>query len=475
MTDTKNTGEKRLSNSRREFFRDGVRITTASALAGAAVPHVHAGEDNTIQLALIGCGGRGSGAVANAMAAGGLVMDNRYRADDEEDAASSGPVKLVAMADLLQSRLDGSHKALSKLLGDKIDVPEDRRFRGFDAYKKAIDCLRPGDVAMLTTHAAFRAPHLEYAVEKGVNVFMEKDFAADPGGVQKIIRAGEAAKEKNLKIAAGLMCRHSPARQALIQKIRDGEMGETQLIRAYRMGGSYRMGPFTGGKNELLWQLSPGHPYQFLWSSGGVFIELMIHQIDECFWLKDSWPVAAHGVGGRFPGSTDCSQNLDSYSIEYTFGDGTKAHVVGRYIPNCKSDFATYVHGTKCAAQFSGPIHAPKVRLYKSQRIDRDNLAWRPEREKVNPWQAEWTVLLDAIRNDRPHNEARRAALSNLGAIMGRAAVHTGQNVTWEEALASEFEFCPNVAELTEDSPAPVQADKDGRYPAPIPGAWTEI
>ena len=301
MADTNNTGEKKISSSRRGFMRDSFRITAASALAGVAIPRVHAGEDNTIRLALIGCGGRGSGAVANAMAAGGLVMDNQYRAEDEENAPSSGPVKLVAMADLLQSRLDSSHKALSKLLGDNIDVPEERRFRGFDAYKKAIDCLKPGDVAMLTTHAAFRVPHLEYAVEKGVNVFMEKDFAADPGGIQKIVQLGEAAEKKNLKIATGLMCRHSSARQALIQKIRDGEMGDTQLIRAYRMGGNYRMGPFPGGENELLWQLRPGHPYQLLWSSGGIFIELMIHQIDECFWIKDSWPVSAHGIGGGLP------------------------------------------------------------------------------------------------------------------------------------------------------------------------------
>jgi predicted dehydrogenase len=475
MTDKENTNAKRHVTSRREFTRNGLQAAAASVLAGVAVPHVHAGEDNTIRLALIGCGGRGCGAVANAMAAGGLVMDNRFRAEDEEDAASSGPVKLVAMADLLQSRLDRSHKVLTELLGDKIDVPEGRRFRGFDAYKKAIDCLKPGDVAMLTTHAAFRVPHLKYAVEKGVNVFMEKDFATDPGGVQQMVALADEAKKKNLKIAAGLMCRHSTARQALIEKIRDGAMGDIQLIRAYRMGGSYRMGPFPGNENELLWQLRPGHPYQFLWASGGIFIELMIHQIDECFWIKDSWPVAAHGIGGRFAGSTDCSQNLDSYSIEYTFADGTKALVVGRYIPGCKSEFATYVHGAKCAAQFSGNIHAPEVQLYKDQHIDRSGIAWRPEREKVNPWQAEWSVLLGAIRQDRPHNEGRRAALSNLGAIMGRAAVHTGQLITWEEALASKFRFCSNVGGLTEDSPAPVQADEDGRYPAPIPGSWTEI
>ena len=463
------------ATARRDFLKNTGRIAAASALAGVAIPQVHAAADNTIRLALIGCGGRGSGAVANAMAAGGLVMDNRFRADDEQNASSGGPVKLVAMADLLQTRLDQSHAALSKLLGDKIDVPQDRRFLGFDGYRKAIDCLRPGDVALLTTHAGFRATHLEYAVEKGVNVFMEKDFAADPGGIQQILRAGEAAERKNLKIAAGLMCRHSAARQALIQKMRDGEMGEIQLIRAYRMDPGYHMGPFPRGENELLWQLRPGHPFQFLWSSGGIFIELMIHQIDECFWIKDSWPISAHGVGGRIAGSTDCSQNLDSYSIEYTFADGAKTMVTGRYIRKCVNDFATYVHGTKCAAQFSGNIHAPTAQIYKDQRIAAGNVAWKAKKETVNPWQAEWNVLLSAIRNDRPHNEARRAALSNLGAIMGRAAVHTGKIVTWEEALASKFRFCPNVAQLTADSPAPVQANAEGRYPAPVPGAWTEI
>jgi predicted dehydrogenase len=283
------------------------------------------------------------------------------------------------------------------------------------------------------------------------------------------------AEQKNLKIAAGLMCRHSSARQALIQKVREGAMGDVQLIRAYRMDPGYGMGPFPRNENELLWQLSPGHPYQFLWASGGIFIELMIHQIDECFWIKDAYPVSAHGIGGRYAGSTDCSQNLDSYSVEYTFADGAKALVSGRYIPNCDNDFSTFIHGTKCAAKFSGDIHAPTTWLYRDQRTDRSNVAWRPEREAVNPWQAEWDVLLSAIRNDKPHNEARRAALSNLGAIMGRAAVHSGKLITWEDATASNFKFCSHVDELTANSPAPVQADPEGRYPAPVPGKTVEI
>jgi predicted dehydrogenase len=460
--------------SRRDFIKTTGQVAAVSALAGVALPYVHAAEDHTIHLALIGCGGRGSGAVANAMSAGGLVLG-----DDSGTkralGAGGGPVQLVAMADIRQDRLDQAYESLHGLLGDRVDAPPQRRFLGFDAYKHAIDCLRPGDVALLTTHAGFRPPHLEYAVAKGINVFMEKDFAADPAGIKRILRAGEAAEKKNLKIGAGLMCRHSSARQALIQKIREGAMGEVELIRAYRMDSGYFMGPFPKGENELLWQLSPGHPYQFMWASGGVFIELMIHQIDECFWIKDSLPVSAHGVGGRFAGSKDCSQNLDSYSIEYTFADGTKALVTGRYIPNCDTDFATFVHGTKCGAKFSGNVHAPTSWMYKDQRMENSNIAWRAPKETINPWQAEWDVLLGAIRQDRPHNEAKRAALSNLGAIMGRAAVHSGKTITWAEAMASDFQFCPNVDELTVNSPAPVQADSDGRYPAPIPGKTVEI
>ncbi len=440
--------------SRREFLVTGGKLVAASALAGVALPHVHAAEDNTLRLALIGCGGRGTGAVGNAC------------------EATGGPVKLVAMADVFEQKLNTSFKTLAEKYPAQFDVSPERRFLGFDAYRKAIDCLRPGDIALLTTHAAFRATHLAYAVEKGVHVFMEKSFAADPGGIQRVLQLGEAAEKKNLKIATGLMCRHSSARQELIQKIRDGAMGDIQLIRAYRMDQGYNLSPWKGGSSELLWQI--GHPYYFLWASSGIFIELMIHQIDECCWIKDSWPVSAHGLGGRAPNSTDCSENLDTYAIEYTFADGTKAVVNGRYIPKTQDDFSTYVHGTKCAAQFSGNIHAPTTRLYKDQRIDNQNIVWRPEKERVNPYVEEWNALLGAIRQNRPHNEVKRSAYSNLAAIMGRAAVHSGITITWEEALASKFQFCPNV-DFTADSPAPFRADAQGRYAAPVPGAWSEI
>jgi len=141
----------------------------------------------------------------------------------------------------------------------------------------------------------------------------------------------------------------------------------------------------------------------------------------------------------------------------------------------CHNDFSTFVHGTKCAAQFSGNVHAPTVQIYKDQRTAYNNIAWRPEKEKVSPYQVEWDVLLDAIRQNRPHNEVRRAALANLVSIMGRAAVHSQRIVTWDEVMASDFRFCPNVDSLTERSPAPVLANAQDCYQVPVPGAWTEI
>ncbi|MEN6427937.1 MAG: gfo/Idh/MocA family oxidoreductase [Phycisphaerales bacterium] len=441
-------------SSRREFLAHSGQVVTGSVLAGGLLSRAYAGEDNTIRLALVGCGGRGSGAAANAL------------------SSKTGPTKLFAMADVFEDRLTNSHKALSEQFGGQIDVPPDRRFTGFDAYRRAIDCLKPGDVMIQATHAAFRPTHLKYAVQKGVNAFIEKSFAPDPGGTKEILRLGEEAKKKDLKISCGLMCRHSSARQAMIQKIREGALGQIQLIRAYRMDPGARMGPFKGGESELLWQIR--RPYFFVWTSSAWFIEMMIHQVDECCWIKDAWPVSAEGLGGREPGSEDCSQNLHTYAIEYTFPDGTRALVNSRNQANCKNEFATWVHGTKCAGQFSGNVHAPTVHMYKDQRCAKDSITWQPENERVSPYQAEWDVLLTAIRENRPQNEVERAAYSNLASIMGRAAIHMGRVITWDEMLASNFKFCPNV-DFAMDSPSPLQANADGSYPVPIPGKWTEV
>lgn len=446
--------------SRRSLLKAGGGAAAASVLAGVDLPAVHAAEDNTIRLALIGSGNRGSGAVGNAIAAAAEVSAN---------------VKLVAMCDIVEGKLQGSYKALKERFGDLIDVPPERQFVGFDAYRKAIDCLRPGDVAMLTAHAGFRRVHLDYAVDKGMHVFMEKSFAPDPGGLKRMLRAGERAKEKNLKIASGLMCRHSPNRQALIRKVRDGEVGDVLFIEAYRMGGGGVLPPCPPDRNELVWQAARPGVTHLLWASSGLMIELLIHQIDECCWLKDAWPVEVHGVGGRVPERKDCGQNHHAYAMEFTFADGAVARIDNRNWSQCYNDFVTYLHGSKCAAQFSGPVHRSDAHIYKGQRLANEDITWKAEPETKPLHQYEWEVLLDAIINDRPHNETERSIYANLAAVMGRAAVHMGKVITWEEALASDFQFVEGVDTLDYDSPAPVQSDEEGRYPAPMPGEWVEI
>ena len=453
--DAKSTQSEK--SSRRDFLKWSGKVAAGSALAGVTIPHVHAAEDNTIRLALIGCGGRGSGAVANAL------------------ESPNGPCKLVAMADLFEKRLEGSHKVLSSKFPGMVDVPKERRFVGFDAFKKAIDCLRPGiDVAMACTYPAFRVCHLDYAVQKGVHCFMEKSFATDPPDVRRIIAAGEAAKKKNLKIAAGLMCRHSVNRQELIKRIKDGQLGPLQIIRAYRMEPVGPMAPKRpADMTELLWQIR--NSVRFYWVSGGLWAEMDIHQIDEICWLKDSYPVSAHGICGRAVNSKDPGQGLDSFSVEYTFEDGTKAYDVVRYIPKCYPEFATYVAGTKKSAQFSGAIHVGTVRTYKDLRISKDNIEWEAPPEQYTCWQAEWNVLLNSIRKDLYQNEAERAAKSNLADIMGRAAMHMGRVVTWDEAMKSNFKWCPDIDVVDYDTAAWVKADANGQYPVPVPGQWVEM
>ena len=443
--------------SRRRFLQQTSAAAFGTAVLGSMTPAVHAAEDNTIRLALIGCGGRGTGAVRDALS-----------------VQNEGPIQLYAMADLDKKNIDSRYKTIQRQFADQVDVPEDRRFVGFDAYKKAIDSLRPGDVTMCTTRAYIRPLHVEYAVKKGINVFMEKPFASDPGNLQRLLRAGEEAEEKNLKIAAGVQCRHSPARMELIKRIRDGAMGDITLLRANRLGGGGWLRNQGDRSNILMEQLKFARIHLF-WIGSGHMVDYLIHQIDECCWIKDGWPVSCRGLGGRVPGSTDCGKNIDIYSMEYTFADGTKAFCGFRRIANTEKDFATYIHGTKSAAQFSGNVHKATVHMFNDQRINADNIAWTPTADEYSPWQYEWNDLIHSIRNDLPHNECKRAAYSDLTTLMGRAACHTGQTVTWDQIFASDFKFCDYLDDLDYDSPVPVKADENGQFEVPVPGKWKEF
>ena len=456
MNDTSNP-----LSSRREFIKTTGRLAAVSALAGVAIPHVHAASGDLIQLALVGCGGRGTGAANNAL------------------SSSGGPLKLVAMADVFENRLNGSYEGIKKECGDKVDVPQDRKFLGFDAYKKAMDCLKPGDVVILTTPLAFRWVMFTYAIAKGLNVFMEKPITADGPTSLRMLKLAEESKAKNLKVGVGLMSRHSRAMQELFQRIQDGEIGDLILLRGYRMhgpAGSAFVTKWPGNPSELLWQIRNFH--SFLWASGGCFNDFYIHHVDHLCWMKNAWPVKAQALGGRHyknsaEGQPCVDQNFDSYSVEYTFADGSKMYMDGRCINGCNDIYSSYAHGSKGMAIVAKANDCtPPSMAFKGQAMDRSKLLWTSKNPpgQEDPYLNEWNDLMDAIRNDKPYNEAERGVKASVVSSMGRMAAHTGQEITFDDMLNCEHEFAPDVDKLTMDSPAPLQAGKDGKYPAPMPG-----
>ncbi|MEK7675233.1 MAG: Gfo/Idh/MocA family oxidoreductase [Verrucomicrobiota bacterium] len=452
--------------TRREFLKNTSRIAAASALAGTALPYVHAAENNTIQVALIGCGGRGSGAAVNAL------------------NVKNGPLKLVAMADVFKQRLDGSYDALKRnQVGKLVDVPEDRKFVGFDAYRKAMDCLKPGDIAIFASPPAFRWVHFTYAIAKGLNVFMEKPVTVDGPTSRRMLQLGEESVKKNLKVGVGLMSRHSRALQELAQRIQDGEIGDIILMRGYRMHGPigfFSSLPKPPGVSELMYQVQRFH--SFLWASGGNYSDFYIHIIDHLGWMKNAWPVKAQALGGRHyrqspEGVTYVDQNLDTYAVEYTFEDGSKFDFDGRCINGCHDIYSSYVHGSKglAVASRNGDCGTPSA-IFKGQNPRRSNLLWesKVKPDEQDPYQNEWNDLVDAIRNDKPYNEVKRGVEGSLVTSLGRMAAHTGQEVTYEEILNSDHEFAPGLDKLAADSPAPLQAGPDGKYPVPAPGIKTK-
>jgi predicted dehydrogenase len=282
-------------------------------------------------------------------------------------------------------------------------------------------------------------------------------------------RARDAA-QKNLKVGVGLMCRHCKARWELFDRIKQGQIGEITTLRSYRLVGPVG---FTGPKpkqmSELLYQIQKY--LGFLWASGGVFHDFVAHNVDECCWMKDAWPVRADGMGSRCYRGDAVDQNFDHYSIEYTFADGAKLFMNSRYMSGCREEFASYAHGTKGLAVISTFMHTPaRCRIFKGQTVTRADITWAFPQPEPNPYQLEWDHLVEAIRQDKPYNEVKRGAEAALVVAMGRKAVHTGQSVLFEEMLNDEHEFAPGVDSLTMDSPAPAQLGADGFYPAPQPG-----
>jgi len=275
------------------------------------------------------------------------------------------------------------------------------------------------------------------------------------------------------------MCRHSQARRELKSRIEDGELGEILNMRAYRMQGpiaSCFSDKNSGNENELMYQIKNFH--SFLWLSGGSYSDFFIHNIDECCWMKGMWPIRCQAQGGRHYRGNKIDQNLDNYTVEYTFPDETKLYFHGRNMAGCKQEFSSHAHGTKGYALISGPGgHRSQARIHKGQGSDSE-LSWmfgqqdgggRPANE-TNPYQDEWERLMDSVKNDKPYNEVERGVQASVVTSMGRMATHIGTEVTYDQMLNSEHTFGPGVENLTLDSASPLLANANGIYPVPEPG-----
>jgi predicted dehydrogenase len=425
-------------------------MVAGAALAGAIARPGYTSEDNTIKIALVGCGGRGTGAAAQAL-------------------ATAGPTQLWAAADVFEHRLEASLKTLSAQRSSQLSVPPERRLIGLDGFKKAIDSLDKGDVVLLTTPPAFRPIHFEYAVQKGINVFMEKSFAVDAPGIRRVLRTGELASQKGLKVAGGLMSRHYKPLAEAVQQIHDGLIGDVITAWAYRMHGPVGTGERQAGMKEIAYQIA--NYSCFTWLNGSFIVDWLIHNIDICCWIKGGWPVSVEGMGGRQV-RQNADQLFDHYAAEYSFADGTRLFAQGRHQTKCYDFFGDIIHGATGSAVLGEG--QPKPRIFKGHRRGSEDVIWDYKGAPCDAYQVEHDLFLGAIRNNMPYNETERCAKSCLTAIMGRMACESGQVINWDDALASNHELAPGLEDLAWDGNPPVVPDSQGHYPIAMPGQ-TEV
>ena len=460
-------------SSRREFLENTGRVVAASALAGVALPAVHAGESNTIQVALVGCGGRGTGAAANAL------------------STKSGPIKLVAMADVFEHRLKMSYEALTSTGGDatsgsvdrpvsgwdpaQVDVPPDRQFIGFDAYKKAMDCLKPGDVVILATPRLPLGPLRLRHREGPQRLHGEAGRPSTGPSTRKMLALAEQSVKKNLKVGVGLMCRHCEARKELFDADPGRPDRRHHLPAGLPPGRARRASPAPSRPSisELLYQIQqvPRLPL-----GQRRLLQRLPHPQHRRM-LLDEGRLAGPGPGLRRPPlprrrrRSELRQLLGRVHLRRRH----EAVPGGRNMAGCHDEFASYAHGTKGSAVISTNMHTPaKCRIYKGQNFVKDDLAWAFPQPEPNPYQLEWDHLIDAIRKDKPYNEVKRGAEASLVQLDGpHGRPHRpGRHLRRDAQLRPRVR--PGRRQLTMDSPAPLRAGKDGKYPLPQPGIITQ-
>lgn len=438
-----------VPSTRRDFLKKtSVAAVGGTLLGGLSIERsAHAQSNDTLKIALIGCGGRGSGAANQAL-----------------NTHTQGPVKLVAMADAFKDRLDGSYNNLKKEHKDRVEVPEENRFVGFDGYKKAIALA---DVVILATPPGFRPMQFEEAVRQGKNIFMEKPVATDAPGVRKVLAAAEEAKKKNLKIGVGLQRHHQLGYIDTINRLHDGAIGDIVSMRCYWNGTT----PWVHPRKELEKQY--GRPltemeyqlrnwYYFVWTCGDHIVEQHIHNLDVINWVKNGYPVRAQGMGGcEVRKGPDYGQIFDHHGVEFEYADGSRCFSYCRHINGCWDSVSEHVVGTKGTCDVSGYT------------IRGEN-AWRFKTPGArDPYQQEHDDLFAAIRNNKTYSEAENGARSTMTAIFGRMATYSGKMLDWEDAINSKINYFPPT--LAWDADMPVKPLPGGGYALPVPGKTVVI
>jgi predicted dehydrogenase len=416
-----------LPTTRRRFLKTG----SMAAMMGAVAPYVNiapkafAANSETIKIGLIGCGGRGSGAAGQALAADNNVM-------------------LTAMGDVFEDRLRGSLDALKKQAGEKVQVTPEKTFIGLDAYKKVLDS--GVDLVILTTPPGFRPLHLEAAVNAGKHIFCEKPMATDAPGVRSVMESVKKAKEKKLALVAGFCWRYNYGERELFKRVHGGDIGELRSLENVYFTGPIWVHPRVPGQTDMEYQLR--NWYYFTWLSGDHIVEQAVHSIDKMGWaMHDEPPVSCSGTGGRQVRTEEKYGHIyDHFAVVYEYANGARGYHLSRQQAGCANYVNDYYTGTKGIA---------KIKTFGSLDITGDK-PWRFQGERPDMYQVEHNELFASIRKGEPINDGDRMAKSTMLAIMGRMAAYTGQIIRWEDALNSQESLAPaNLHDWNATLPAP--------------------
>lgn len=429
-----------MLNERRKFLKESALVAGSVIMSGYSWAGVNSSVDDTIKIALIGCGDRGTGAAFQA-------LSTKYN------------LKLVAMADAFQDRLDNSYKALSTKFGAKVDVPKERQFVGFDAYQKAIALA---DVVLLVTPPGFRPMHFEEAVKQGKHVFMEKPVAVDAPGIRKVLATAILAKQKKLNVVVGLQRRYQTNYRETIKRIEDGAIGDVFGGQVYWNSGGVWVKPRTAAQTEMDYQMR--NWYYFNWLCGDHIVEQHVHNLDIANWVKNATPVSIQGTGSRaWRTGKDYGEIYDNHSIALTYADGSVINSQCRHFEGTTNRVDESFQGTKGKVYLSGNNRGI-LWDHQGKEIFSHNT-----KGNANPYQTEHDELFDAIsKSEYKFWDAERAANSCFTAIAGRYATYSGDIIKWDEALKAENSLFPD--KLAWDAMPKVLPDVNGLYPVAMPG-----